>query len=451
MKKLFHELKTYKGFYLMLILVPILSVAFAIGMIQVSTYLKEARYEENLHYGYASLQAEEYTEAITAFENAYRLENSYDAAVGLAKAWFGSGNAEKAVQILTARSELYEHTDEMDALIEEYNITMGIYPVVVIGGKEITTNTTTIFLDNIPLTQEDKDKLATFTEMVTLDVTNCGLTDIEFLKDCNKLMSVTLTENPISDFTPLYNKPDLRTLFINDTAITDYTQLHALAGITKLNANGNWIKQSDRDALFNALPGCEVIAGLAGYLIVDVNINGTVYSSDVQELNLSGTGLSDITPLKQFSNVSVLNLSDNRLSWITPMEDMTTISTLDLSGNRISNISALSGLYRLSVLNLNDNPITDLSPLAGKTTLTELYVNGGSIYHGHEALTTLTGLTKLHLQNSLLKDQHLALLPMANLTELDIRNNKQLTEAAVSDLAANYPNCTIYSDYTPAE
>jgi hypothetical protein len=78
-------------------------------------------------------------------------------------------------------------------------------------------------------------------------------------------------------------------------------------------------------------------------------------------------------------------------------------------------------------------------------------VNGGSIYHGHEALTTLTGLTKLHLQNSLLKDQHLALLPMANLTELDIRNNKQLTEAAVADLAANYPNCTIYSDYTPAE
>ena len=435
----------------MLVFVPILSILLAMGIVQYGIYAKENKYETNLQQGYTCLEAEEYTDAITAFENAYRIENSYEAAVGLAKAWFGSGNAEKAVQILTARSELYEYTDEMDALIEEYNITMGIYPVVVIGGKEITTNTTSIFINDVTLTEEDKALLATFTEMVTLDLTNCGLTDIEFLKDCNKLMSVTLTENPISDFTPLYNKPDLRTLFINDTSITDYTQLHALAGISKLNANGNWITQADRDALFNALPGCELIAGQAGFLIYDINVNGTVYPSDSRELDLSGKGLSDVTPLKGFSALDTLNLSNNRISWITPMTDLHTLTAIDFSGNRISNISALSGFYRMTMLNLNDNSVTDLSPLARKTSIKELYLNGNPIYHGHEALKTLTGLTKLHLQDSLLKDQHLALLPMEKLTELDLRNNKQLTEAAVLDLASKYPNCTIYSDFTPAE
>ena len=447
MKKMFQELKTYKSFYLLVILIPVLSVLLAAGIVQYGIIEKQNRYDRHLNYGYSSLEAGEYTEAITAFEEAYLIESSYDAAVGLAKAWFGSGDAEKAIQILTARSELYESTEEMDSLIEEYKITLGIYPTVIIGGKEIETNTTTIYLTDVTLTEEDKQTISQFTELVTLDLTNCGLTDIEFLRNCTKLMSVTLTENPISDFTPLYNKPDLRTLYINDTAITDYSQLHAFTSLTLLNANGNWILDADDQALRTALAGCEIYAGLNGYKIITLSFAGLEFASNATELDLSGRNISDVTPLKQLSSIRTLNLSNNRISWITPMSEIPTVTHLDLSGNRVSNISALHAMYGLNNLNMENNAVTDLSPLSGKTTLTQLNLNGNPIYHGHDALSTLTGLQKLYLQDALVKDAHLSLLTMDSLTVLDVQNNKSLTEAAVAEFAGNHPSCIVYSDF----
>lgn len=448
MRNLFRELWAFKGFYFLMIFIPVAAVLAAQGIYLFGVAEQENRYERYLSHGYASIEAQAYEEAINAFEDAYRIDPTYDAAIGLAKAWYGNGDIAKAVQVLNARAGLYESTEEIEELIVEYNIARGIYPKVTIAGKEIETNSTTIYIKNVTLTEEDKQALAGFTDMVTLDLTGCGLTDIEFLRDCSKLMSVTLTDNPISDFTPLHGKPDLKTLFINDTDITDWSQLHALTSLSLLNANGNWITLADDDALNAALPDCEIYAGLGGYLIYDITIAGETYSSDVTELDLSGVGLSDVTPIPQFSAVRKLNLSDNKISWITPMEEMTWVKELDLSGNRISNISSLSAMAYLTVLNLNDNAVTDLSPLAGNTYLTELHLNGNPIYHGHEALTTLTGLHKLSLQDALVKDAHLSMLPMASLTELDLRNNKQLTEAAVVEFAAAHPDCVIYSDYT---
>lgn len=451
MRNLISELKAFKGFYILMICIPVVSVLVALGIVQYGIKEQQNRYDTHLGYGYASIEAQAYDEAIAAFEDAYRIDPTYDAAIGLAKAWYGSGDAEKAIQVLSARAGLYESTDEIEALVTEYKISLGIYPTVTIGGKEIDTNSTTIFIKDVTLTEADKQALAEFTDLVTLDLTNCGLTDIEFLRNCTKLMSVTLTENPISDFTPLHGKPDLRTLYINDTAITDWSQLHPLTSLSLLNANGNWITAADDDALNAALPDCEIYAGLGGYLIFDITIAGQTFSSDVTELDLSGAGLSDVTAIPQFSAVRKLNLSDNRISWITPLDGMNRVSELDFSSNRISNISSLSTMTALTILNLNDNAVTDLSPLAGKTNLTELHLNGNPIYHGHDALSTLTGLQKLSLQDALVKDQHLSLLPMASLTELDLRNNKQLTADAVLNLANSYPNCKILSDFGPAE
>lgn len=451
MRNLIHELKAFKGFYFLMVFIPVVSVLAAALIVQYGIHEKQNRYEANLNYGYASIEAQAYEEAITALEDAYRIDPTYEAAIGLAKAWYGSGDAEKAIQVLNARAGLYESTDEIEALLTEYKISLGIYPTVIIGGKEIETNSTTIFIKDVTLTEEDKQALAEFTDLVTLELTNCGLTDIEFLRNCSKLMSVTLTENPISDFTPLYNKPDLKTLYINDTAITDWSQLHALTSLSLLNANGNWITADADNALNAALPDCEIYAGLNGYLIYDITIAGATYSSDLTELDLSGVGLSDVTALSQFKAARKMDLSNNKISWITPFDQITWVRELDLSGNRISNISSLSALNSLTVLNLNENAVTDLSPLAGKTSLTELHLNGNPIYHGHDALSTLTGLQKLSLQDALVKDQHLSLLPMASLTELDLRSNSQLTAAAVLELASNYPNCTILSDFGPAD
>lgn len=450
MKHFFQELREDRRFLIFLLSLLAAAILAAGLMITVSKQTKSHRYEQQLQNGYGHLESQNYDQAISDFEAAYGLEQTDDAAVGLARAWFARGDAEKAIQVLTARSQLYGATEEMDQLLTDYKISLGIYPTVTIGGKEIETNTTAIFLDDVTLTQADKDAIAGFSELVTISLVNCGLTDIEFLRDCSKLMSVTLTENPISDLSPLTGKPDLRTLYLNDTAVTEFSQLHQLSTVTTLNLNGNWITDSDLAALRQAMPGCEIYAG-GRFLIINITMGGVTFRSDVTELDLSGKGISDVTPLQGCTQLQSLDLSDNRISWITPMEEMTTLTKLDLSGNRISNISPLKGMTGMTELNLEGNSVTDLSPLAAMSGLSRLDMSGNPIYHGQGTLSSLTALTVLDLEDSLFQDKYLSLLPMGQLKQLNLKDNRQLTEAALLDFAAQHSGCAITHDYAPAQ
>ena len=125
MKNLIHELREDKRLLIILLCILLASIIAAGLMIGISITSKQLQYENNLNYGYASMSAQDYEEAIRAFETAYRTDPTDDAAIGLAKAWFASGSTEKAIQVVTSRMELYESTDELNALLEEYKEAIG--------------------------------------------------------------------------------------------------------------------------------------------------------------------------------------------------------------------------------------------------------------------------------------------------------------------------------------
>jgi len=432
---------------LSIIIVTALVIA---GMYYGSLYAMEARYQNNLKNGYACIEQGKYEDAIKLLEDAYKYEPSEEAAVGLVKAWAGTGDVERAIQILSARIALYENNEQLDALLWELRAQIGIYPTVTIGNREFEHDTTAIILEDVELTEADKQAIAGFTDLVTLSLINCNLTNVEFLKDCNTLLSLTLSGNPISDFTPLLEKSTLRTLYINDTAITDYSQLHGFTELTTLNIRGNWIREADWLALVQAIPETSCYASNE-HIIKTLTVGGVTFDSDVTELDLSGLGLTDLSPLKACSALQRLDISDNKISYVSALEDMDTLTWLDLSGNRISNIGAAEHLKRLTYLDISDNSVTDLSPLAGLTGLTELYVSGNPTYHGHDALTGMTNLKTLHIADAVFWDKYLPLLPMGNLKELDLRSNKNLTEAAVTDFVEKNANCKILNDFVPVE
>jgi uncharacterized protein HemY len=119
MKSLITELRDRKTRTL---LIGILIAAFAASLLMVfitKTSLAQ-KYENNLNYGYSAMEAADYESAVEAFEAAYAVDPTHEAAVGLAKAWHASGNTNKAIQVVTSRMELYETNEELEVLLEEY-------------------------------------------------------------------------------------------------------------------------------------------------------------------------------------------------------------------------------------------------------------------------------------------------------------------------------------------
>ena len=257
MKSLITELRDRKT-RITLAAILIVALAAALLMFVAAKAGLAQKYENNLNYGYSAMEAADYESAVEAFEAAYAVDPTHEAAVGLAKAWHASGNTTKAIQVVTSRMELYESNEELEVLLEEYKEAIGYYKTVEIAGETISRSDTAVFFDGVTLTEEDKANFSKFKNLVTVSLVNCGLTDMEFLRGCDKLMSVNVSDNPITDFSPLYDKPDLRTLVMDNTAIADITQLHKLTGVTTLRAGYIWITVDERAALAAALPQCTI-------------------------------------------------------------------------------------------------------------------------------------------------------------------------------------------------
>ncbi len=61
----------------------------------------------------------------------------------------------------------------------------------------------------------------------------------------------------------------------------------------------------------------------------------------VTKLQLSYTRISDVTPLKGFTQLTWLDLSGNQIGDVTPLKDLTQLTELDLGGNPINDVTPL--------------------------------------------------------------------------------------------------------------
>ncbi|CAL5985522.1 leucine-rich_repeat domain-containing protein [Hexamita inflata] len=101
-------------------------------------------------------------------------------------------------------------------------------------------------------------------------------------------------------------------------------------------------------------------------------LNGLSQMYTLEELNLSGNNISDLSELENFHYLDVLNLSYNSIVDISlfGLDDQQECNFnlhvwgyLDLSCNRIINIDALKNQKDITELRIHDNYIQDFSPI----------------------------------------------------------------------------------------
>lgn len=222
--------------------------------------------------------------------------------------------------------------------------------------------------------------------MSTLRVINASANQVSSTVSVGSMSGLTeldLSDNPISDFSGLKKLVHLQRLGLMGCGVTDQAleNLKALNSLARLKLEDNPELSSEGvDALQQSLVSCIISHS---ELVYSVNVDGHSVKTDAVELDLSGTGISDISGLgnlaclqtvrlgsnsisniyvfqytASYDDITYLDLSSNQIEDITPLASLTALETLDLSGNQVYSVQPLMQLQNLKTLNLKGNPLT---------------------------------------------------------------------------------------------
>lgn len=126
--------------------------------------------------------------------------------------------------------------------------------------------------------------------------------------------------------------------------------------------------------------------------ITDADLLKVAGLTGLQELRLSNTQVSEVTPLAGLTGLQTLELSSTQVSDVAPLAGLTGLQDLWLGGTQVRDVAPLAGLTGLQALSLAGTQVSDVAPIAGLTSLRILFLENTRI----EDLTPLLDFGRLH-------------------------------------------------------
>lgn len=276
-----------------------------------------------------------------------------------------------------------------------------------------------------------------FTNLQKLDLSGNAITNMSSISNLTKLTTLNISGNVINDniTTVISGLTNLTELNLTSTQVSDISFITNLSNLQNLVLSNNNIS--------NLQP----IADLVNITKLDVSKN-TSFTSISQitstlagliELNISGTGISELTGIDDIRGLEKLYAADNA-------RIITTAGVSALYNTYKEENQTLMCLGNLKLLDLSNigttgkKPIS-MSSIAKLTSLEELRLASNE-------LTSVSGIEKLvnlkaiDLSNNKLTSDGIKYLATLNATKIDLRKNQIIKV----DIFADYPVDITYLD-----
>ncbi len=169
--------------------------------------------------------------------------------------------------------------------------------------------------------------------------------------------------------------------------VTDFSQMGYFSGLLRLTIK----EQKALDISFLSQMSKLVSLDLSGCALDSQQLSVIAGLPYLQELNISGCGLSTIAGLSGMTGLVTLDASVNSISDLSPLMGNAGLTTVNLQHNAISNFGALANQESLLRLDLSHNSLGDLSAVATCKNLSYLNVSNNVL----TALPGISALTKL--------------------------------------------------------
>ena len=180
--------------------------------------------------------------------------------------------------------------------------------------------------------------------------------DLSVLTNAPALEVVTLDGAKETDFSPLAKLPALKTLSINNVTVTDTAFLADLKGLEVLRITNTGISDLSQ---INAEGLKELTAGSNGITALEALGAFTT----LEKLDLSGNAdITDLTPLSVLKNLTWLSLDDDGgVVELAPLASLAELTDLNLCGTGATDVTPILGLTKLSSLDVTGLELADWS------------------------------------------------------------------------------------------
>lgn len=249
------------------------------------------------------------------------------------------------LESLNVNIETEEQLQVLNKIVDKNNI----HSLIIRSSVNIDLNNLKDFPNLTQLSIDGRvsntDSLMSFSNLTKLELTNAGISDINFLAKLTRLKILNLKGNRISDIQILKNQPEL--------------------SILNLDNNEN-LKNVD---------------------VLEQCLN-------LQYLSLSKTNIKSIEALRNLVKLEYLFLNYNRIEDFSPIENLIKLRFLEMTHTGIEDLQVLEKLKELETLDLEDNGISN------PTILNTNHPKLKHLYIGHNYISELE-IIKLAKNNKL--------------------------------------------------
>ena len=335
--------------------------------------------------------------------------------------------------------------------------------------------------------------------ITSLDLSGCGIIDLEGIEKFTGLKELILRDNYISDVSPLSNLKNLEILDLSYNNIKEVSGLSEIYNLQQLNLSHNRIVDISSlsgvcgiykaDFSYNSISDFDAINYWGGLEYLDISGNnvsngymsvrsplkefyadncglksiGTIVSKstvnisvvgneltslghgsldNLERANFSNNQISDISALKNSKHLISLDLSNNALTVSAGVFNLDSLEVLNISGNALTNAAIIKNAPKLKTLNISENSLASIVELENNGSVITFCASGcGLTDNSIVPVKSMKALKELDLSNNALSDASFV-STLAGLTSLDLTGNdidfySDETKAIFAELSKN--------------
>lgn len=231
------------------------------------------------------------------------------------------------------------------------------------------------------ISSEGMEAIGSLTELRSLILNGCAITDPSPLAALTKLTAIDLSNNSIEDIGVLSLMLNLETISLSNNSIKSIAGLSACKKLQSLDVTRCGITS------LGSLSGKKALSVLRADNNQIVDLSPLADCKKLEQLSLANNLVSDLSVLTKLPALTEFIGDHNKIEIIPDFEEEScALVRFSANYNEIANISGLKGIASLNYVNLDYNKVTDIAPLVGNFNLVQLDVWDNPIADVNEAV-----------------------------------------------------------------